>query len=152
MPSEQNSLIFISHTTADDALVKELRVKLALHGLNVWVDSRNLRGGDQLKTEIEQAIRAACHVIAVLSTDTINSPWVRQEIQLAKQVAQEKQDYCVIPLLLPGIKPAALGAWFKEELVGIPIQLEPGQLQEKIADILLHLVNDCQMIRLCRAK
>jgi hypothetical protein len=40
--------IFISHATKDDAFVAELRQALELRGLTVWVDSRNLRGGDQL--------------------------------------------------------------------------------------------------------
>ncbi len=65
--------IFISHATADDAFVKDLRIKLELHGLTVWVDSRNLRGGDQLKPEIEQAIRTARQFIVVISPKTINS-------------------------------------------------------------------------------
>ncbi len=138
MPNKQ-SPTFISHASTDDAFVKELRIKLEQHGLNIWVDSRNLPGGDKLSPEIKQAIRTARHFIVVLSPNTINSAWVRQEIQLAEQVAQEKQDYRMIPLLLPGIEPAALGLWFKEEPVGVPIQLEPGQLQENIADILAAL-------------
>jgi len=139
MSDKHASHIFISHATADDNFVKELRIKLELHGLNVWVDSRNLRGGDQLKPEIEQAIRDARQVIVVLSPKTMNSVWVRQEIQLAEQIAIEKPDYRVIPLLLPGIKPSALGSWFKEEPVGLKIQLDPGKLQERMPDILAAL-------------
>ena len=33
--SGQHQHIFISHATADDAFVKELRIKLELHGLTV---------------------------------------------------------------------------------------------------------------------
>jgi len=48
--------IFISHASKDDDFVKELRLKLEGHGLTVWVDSRNLRGGSKLKPEINDAI------------------------------------------------------------------------------------------------
>lgn len=131
--------IFISHATADDDFVKQLRIKLELHDLTVWVDSRNLRGGDQLKPEIEQAIQSAKHVLVVLSPKTMNSTWVRDEIQLAEKIAKEKDNYRVIPLMLPGVEPAALTLWFKEEPAGIKIQLETGQLQQKLPEILAAL-------------
>jgi TIR domain-containing protein len=54
-----NGPVFISHATSDDAFVTELR--LALEGLHipVRVDSRNLRGGNALASEIAQAIEQA---------------------------------------------------------------------------------------------
>jgi len=131
--------VFISHASADDEFVKDLREKLESHRINVWVDSRNLRGGDRLNPAIEQAIRDAAHVLAVLSPNTINSPWVRKEIRLAEQTAKIQADYRVIPLLLPGIEPAALSSWFDEEPVGVKIQLAPGQLQEALPRILAAL-------------
>lgn len=151
-----NNHLFISHATADDDFVRELRIKLELHGLTVWVDSRNLRGGDQLKPEIEQAIKDASQVIVVLSPRTINSTWVREEVQLAEQLANDNDDYRVIPLMLPGIEPAALNMWFKDEPVGVKIQLEAGQLQEKIPEILAalgeRLPDDTQAPKVSTAK
>src|SRR5262245_22886221 len=75
--------IFISHASADDAFVNELRSALESHGLSVWVDSRNLRGGNKLAPEIAQAIKDARQVLVVLSPNTINSLWVREEIRQA---------------------------------------------------------------------
>ena len=126
--------IFISHATADDAFVKELREKLELHRLNVWVDSRNLRGGDKLWPEVAEAIRTARQVLMVISTHTVNSSWVRKEVRLAEQAG-----VTVIPLLLPGILPAALGMWFDEEPAGEKIELEVGKLQEAMPRILAAL-------------
>ena len=37
--------IFISHVTADDAVVTELREMLEARGVPVWTDSRELSGG-----------------------------------------------------------------------------------------------------------
>jgi hypothetical protein len=126
--------IFISHASADDAFVKELREKLELLGLTVWADSRNLVAGNKLAPEIEQAIRDARHFIAALSPRTINSAWVRKEIRLAEQ---SKLD--VIPLLLPGIETTALGMWFDEEPLGVKIELDPGKLDEALPRILAAL-------------
>ncbi|PWQ92936.1 TIR domain-containing protein [Leucothrix pacifica] len=126
--------VFISHTSADDDFVKELRIKLELHGISVWVDSQQLRGGSKLEADIEQAIKDSGHVIAVLSPRTINSPWVRKEIQFA-----EANGHKVIPLLLPGIEVTALGMWFDEEPVAEKIELDVGKLDEKLPHILAAL-------------
>src|SRR5438552_1851480 len=75
--------IFISHASADDVFVKELREALEGCGLTVWADSRELIGGDQLAPEIAKAITTARHVLVVLSSHAINSRWVRKEIEQA---------------------------------------------------------------------
>ena len=36
--------LFISHSSQDDAFVRDLRAMLADHGQDVWIDSRELRG------------------------------------------------------------------------------------------------------------
>jgi hypothetical protein len=109
--------IFISHATQDDDFVKELRLELEKLNLPVWVDSRNLRGGQLLAPEIKQAIENARQVLVVLSPNTINSPWVRKEIALAVKCQGQE----VIPLLLPGVEPTALDLWFDETPLAIVI-------------------------------
>jgi len=133
--------IFISHATQDDDFVKQLRLELENLGLPVWVDSRNLRGGQALAPEIQQAIENARQVLVVLSPNTINSPWVRKEIKMAQAVEHQKEKggNFVIPLLLPGIEPAALDLWFEEPPLAIPIQLKPGGLREALPQILAAL-------------
>lgn len=133
--------IFISHATKDDPFVKELRVALESLNLPVWVDSRNLRGGDKLAVEINSAIENARHVIVVLSPNTVNSPWVRKEISkaLAIEKARQAQGFRVIPLMLPGIEPAALTLWFEEEPLGIKVQLTVGGIAEALPQILAAL-------------
>lgn len=136
-----NAHIFISHTSKDDGFVKELRESLEAYGLPVWADSRNLRGGSKLAPEIEAAIEAARQFIVVLSPNTINSPWVRKEIQKALEIERTRKDegYRAIPILLPGIEPSALPLWFDEEPVGIPVKLEVGGLSEALPQILTAL-------------
>ena len=133
--------IFISHASADDDFVKALRVALEESRRPVWVDSRNLRGGDKLAPEIETAIAQARQVIVVLSPNTINSPWVRREIQHALQVEKQRKDdgYRVIPLLLPGVQPSALPNWFDEEPVGVKVELKTDGVNEAMPQILAAL-------------
>jgi tetratricopeptide (TPR) repeat protein len=122
--------VFISHSSADDGFVKDLRVLLERLGLPVWVDSRNLRGGHALMPEITLAIEQARLVIGVFSPRTINSTWVKDEIELAEEVAaKRKRDaYAVIPILLPGVEPSALSLWFKDAPLGVKVEPGPGGL------------------------
>lgn len=133
-----NGPVFISHATADDDFVRELRLALESLNVSVWVDSRNLRGGDKLAPAIHEAIAQARHVIVVLSPNTVNSPWVRREIRQALQVEQQDEygRYRVIPLLLPGITPDALELWFDEEPVAVPVELKTGGVSEAVPLIL----------------
>ncbi len=137
----QDRHIFISHSSQDDEFAKELHDALVSFGLTVWVDSQNLRGGNKLAMEIDAAIEGARQVIAVLSPKTINSSWVRTEIQKALEVEANRQHegYRVIPLLLPGIEPSALPAWFDKEPVGITVEIKVGGLIEAMPDILAAL-------------
>jgi len=49
--------LFVSHSSQDDAFVRDLCAELAHHGQDAWIDSRELRGDDPLWLEIKKAIR-----------------------------------------------------------------------------------------------
>jgi tetratricopeptide (TPR) repeat protein len=147
------SHIFISHSSKDDAFVSELRQALEALGLTTWVDSRELAGGAKLEPEVEHAIARAHSFIAVLSTNAVNSSWVRKEIQKALEVehGRKGEGYRVVPLLLPGIEPSALALWFDEEPVGVRVEVtKAGGLVEALPAILAalgeRLPDDLQLI------
>src|ERR1043166_3309045 len=133
--------VFISHSSKDDDFVRELREALEDQGVTVWVDSRKLRGGEKLAPEVAEAIERARQFVAVISPNTINSPWVRREIQKALEVeaARRGEGYRVIPLLLPGVEPSALPLWFDEEPVGVRVELKAGGVSQALPDILAAL-------------
>ena len=129
--------IFISHATADDGFVKRLREALEGANLPVWVDSRELTGGDELPADIKKAIEEARAVLVVLSQSTVNSSWVRTEVQLALAVKKQQGDsgYKVIPILLPGIEPTALRLWFDKEPLAIKITVGPGGIEQALPSL-----------------
>ena len=71
-----DTAIFISHTSADDKIVRQIRKALEGLGLSVWVDPRDLSGGDDLSDEVFRRIEQARHFMVVLSPSVINSTWV----------------------------------------------------------------------------
>jgi tetratricopeptide (TPR) repeat protein len=110
------SKVFISHSSKDDAFVRELRESLAYHDQDAWIDSRELRGGDPLWPEIQEAIGNASGYAVVVSPDSLQSNWVGKELKHALSLKKR-----VIPLSLNGTKLGVLESFFEEEPVYIPV-------------------------------
>src|SRR5436853_7818806 len=98
--------LFISHSSQDDAFVRDLRAALADHGQDGWIDSRELRGGDPLWTEIQSAIEEASAYAVAVSPDALQSKWVGKELRHALAVRDQrgKDKYPVIRVAVNGTK------------------------------------------------
>jgi tetratricopeptide (TPR) repeat protein len=133
--------LFLSHSTADDDFVRELRGALELHGQDVWIDSRELHGGDLLWSEIQKAIEEASAYAVVVSTDSLQSKWVGKELRHALKVQKKRgnEQYPVVPLSLDGTKLGVLEEFFKEEPIYIPVTSDAGGVEAAIDAILVAL-------------
>ena len=138
--------LFISHSTRDDAFVGKLRKTLALHGIEGWIDSRELRGGDLLWLEIQYAIDDASAYAIVISPDGLQSKWVGNELEHALQVQRRrgkdehgKPRFPVIPLLLDGTKLGAFRKLFDGEPAYIAISSAPGGVEAAMNALLVAL-------------
>lgn len=133
--------LFISHSSQDDAFVRDLRAALADHGQAGWIDSRELRGGDPLWPEIQRAIEAASSYAVVVSPDALQSKWVGRELRhaLGLRDARSKEKFPVIPLSLNGTKLGVLEEFFSEEPVYIPVSSDAGGVEVAIDAILVAL-------------
>ncbi|MCB0093710.1 MAG: toll/interleukin-1 receptor domain-containing protein, partial [Caldilineaceae bacterium] len=112
--------IFISHSSQNDDVVKKLRETLELHGQLLWVDSRQLTGGDALAATLEQSVRGARHFLVIISIEALSSEWVQREVRWALDEAQRRNDdyddgYKVISVVLPGVQPGLLKLLFPSE-------------------------------------
>ena len=133
--------LFISHSSKDDAFVRELREALADQGQAGWIDSRELRGGDPLWPEIQTAIEEASACAVVVSPDSLQSKWVGRELRHALSVRNQrgKDKYPVIPLSLNGTKLGVLEEFFGEEPIYIPVSSEAGGVEAAMNAILVAL-------------
>ena len=82
------SKLFISHSSQDDAFVRGLQQALGDLGQDVWIDSRELRGGDLLWPEIQKAIEEASAYAVVVSPASLQSKWVGKELRHALERAE----------------------------------------------------------------
>jgi len=133
--------LFISHSSHDNDFVRELRIALEFHGQPGWIDSRELRGGDPLWTEIQQAIDAASSYAVVVSPESLQSKWVGRELRHALEVQKQrgKDEYPVVPLSLNETKLGVLEEFFGEEPIYIPVSSAAGGIDAALNPILVAL-------------
>ena len=133
------SKLFISHSSQDDGFVRGLQQALADVGEDVWIDSRELRGGDRLWPEIQRAIEEASAYAVVVSPASLQSEWVGDELaqalELQKQRGRDK--YPVVPLSLDGTKLGVLKRLFGEEPLYIPVSSDAGGIDAALNAILV---------------
>ena len=130
--------IFISHSNEDGEFVKKMRQLLEAHNIEIWVDVRNLRGGQKLHPEVEKAILDARKFVLVISPAVMNKPhWVLWELKTALQEEEKGKKDFVIPVLLPGVSLDTLEFFFdNEERAAIVIEDTPTALSDAIPEFL----------------
>ncbi|HXH42134.1 MAG TPA: TIR domain-containing protein, partial [Thermoanaerobaculia bacterium] len=133
--------LFISYSSHDKAFVRELQQALGDQNQDVWVDSRELRGGDPLWSEIQKAIDDASAYAVVISTDALQSKWVGKELRYALDLQKQrgKDQFPVIPLSLNETKLGVLEEFFGEEPKYIPVSSAAGGVYAALNAILVAL-------------
>jgi len=133
--------LFLSHSSADDGFVRELRQALADMGQPVWIDSRQLKGGDPLWSDITAAIEAAAGLAVLVSPASLQSRWVGKEVQYGIQIQGQRgrDQFPIIPLSLNGTRLGVLEGLFEEEPTYIPVSSGAGGATAAIDAILVAL-------------
>ncbi len=99
----QRQALFISHANPED---NEFTIWLGSHlsgaGYEVWADVLKVRGGEDWARKLEHTLRErACKVLLVGTPRGVEKQGVRNEIQIASEVAQKINDKeFIIPLRL----------------------------------------------------
>jgi len=131
--------LFISHSSLDKDFVRELRWTLADLKQDVWIDSRELRGGDPLWPAIQDAIEKSSAVAFVVSPHSLQARWVGQELRHALAVQQQRgsEKFRVFLLSLDDTKLGVLEALFDDEPLYIPVSSAAGGVEAAINPILV---------------
>lgn len=82
----KNTQIFLSHSTRDLSIVRQLENQLDNYGITVIIGEDKQTPGAELKQKFEGLIRDCNIFIALLTEEGINSQWVLFETNYAKQI------------------------------------------------------------------
>ncbi len=120
---------FVSHSSADkERFVLGFARRLWENGIEAWVDRWEMLPGDSLAEKVyEEGLGGADAVVAVVSENSIESPWVKDELNTAK-VRQIIGRCKLIPVILgdvdEGRLPVVLGSTIWER-IGDPGDYDP---------------------------
>ena len=93
--------VFISHASEDkERFVVEFAKKLRTYGVDAWLDRWEMLPGDSLIAKIfEEGIKNADAFIIVLSKNSVNKPWVREELNagFVKRISEKTR---IIPVII----------------------------------------------------
>src|SRR5271165_345865 len=133
--------LFISHSSHDDGFVRGIQQAFGNFKQDVWIDSRELRGGDPLWQDIKKGIEEASAYAVLVSTDALQSKWVGKELRHALKVQKQrgKDKFPVIPLSLNGTKLGVLEELFRKEPIYITVSSVAGGIDAAIDPILIAL-------------
>ncbi len=76
---------FISYSHKDEAFAKQLYSRLRDANLRVWFAPADMKAGQRLYDQIDQAIQLYDKLLIILSDDSMKSEWVKTEIRNARR-------------------------------------------------------------------
>jgi tetratricopeptide (TPR) repeat protein len=140
-PPETTNDLFISHSSQDDAYVRELERTLSAHALRVCIDSREFRPGDKLEPAIKKAIAESTAFAVLVSPAALQSKWVGKEINYALTLQKKRgaEKFPVIPLSLDGTKLGVLESLFPTEPIHLPVSSSAAAAEAAVGPILVAL-------------
>ncbi len=92
--------VFISHSSKDKPFVRRLADDLKGAELGVWFDERELGVGDSIVEGISDGLKDTDYLIAVLSPNSIDSKWVKAELNSALMDQLSDGGTVVLPALI----------------------------------------------------
>jgi uncharacterized protein YjbI with pentapeptide repeats len=91
---------FISYSTKDQEFADCLYADLQNKGVRCWFSPHDVKGGRKLHDQIDEAIRVYDRLLLILSEASMNSEWVKTEIDNARQREFREKRQMLFPIRL----------------------------------------------------
>ena len=104
----ESKKVYISYAKEDQELANRLYEDIQRHGIQPWLDKRDLQPGQNWEIEIKKAIKESSIFIALLSTKSITKKgFIQKELRIAMQELDERPtaDIFVIPVRIDECMP-----------------------------------------------
>src|SRR5688572_15384565 len=96
--------LFLSHSSRDDQIISRIAENLNTCGVDVWLDTWELRVGDDLHQRIADAIAKSKVVAVAVSSRFDNSKWTKGEVSQALSGEKAENRTLVLPLLVEDVQ------------------------------------------------
>jgi hypothetical protein len=91
---------FISHSSKDKGFVRKLASDLVSSGIKVWIDEQRILVGDSIPEKIAQGLAESDFFLIVVSQNSVESQWVKKELNSALVHEIERRKVAVLPIKL----------------------------------------------------
>lgn len=90
--------VFLSYAHDDAEFARKLAADLRVRGINVWIDVSDLKPGLRIEDSIGNALRDSDALLVILSRSSLQSQWVRREIEIG--LSKSKGLPLVVPIVI----------------------------------------------------
>jgi len=97
---ERKKHVFISYSWKDSSVAEQVKESIPTQ-FEVWFDIERICPGASVSTKILEGLRASDYYIIIISESSNESNWVKREISMAFELANNKK-LSVVPVLLQG--------------------------------------------------
>ena len=95
---------FLSHSSIDKRFVRRLAADLVANGVKVWIDEQRILVGDSIPEKIAQGLAESDFFLIVVSCNSVESAWVKKELNSALVHEIERRKVAVLPIKLDDVK------------------------------------------------
>ena len=97
--------LFISYSHADKDFVVKLYNTLTYSNLEVFIDEKDIKIGDNILEKIEKGIEESAGLLYVISKYSVKSTWVKEELSMARvKSITQRGIYTIYPLLVDDVE------------------------------------------------
>jgi len=127
--------VMISYSHADHKAARRLAADLTQNGLFVWLDEREILIGDDIHEKVGAAIKESRYLLVLLSQNSVQSNWVRDELNAG--LTRQKKDGAVIvlPVILDSLPTDNLPPLLQHRKFGVLHRRYAEGLQEILLSI-----------------
>jgi hypothetical protein len=79
VPEDFKYDVFLSHSTKDKPVVRELATRLKKDGVRVWLDEEQIKPGDSIPAKIEEGLENSRVLVLCMSANAFGSDWAQLE-------------------------------------------------------------------------
>lgn len=87
--------VFVSYSRRNKNIAERLARDLSDAGLEVWIDFRQIHGGEMWENEIYRGLQRSDVLVLCLSPDAVASEWVQREVNTARE-----QNKFIMPIMI----------------------------------------------------
>lgn len=102
--TNQNQRVFISYSHIDTDFVNLFASLLINFDIHIWKDSKDIPIGGEILDSVYYAIKNTSHFCCIISSSSVKSGWVKEELSYAKHRILEGTSLMIVPILIDDVE------------------------------------------------